>query len=401
MEKNSLIINNALEFGEELTTEANGKGRKFVSRFIEAGLAHYEQFGDVLITKETLDKFIQTMVGCPVIIKHKDITDKNADKERVGVVSKVWFDDKDGWFYCEGVIWDKQAIDLVKNQGWSVSCTYDFESDFKKGTYHGKEYNMEFTNGEFLHLALVPNPRYERATIVMNSKDIDKETMFLEGLKELLSTRVFNSAEDIEFAKELGKLFDCEGENSLGECRVLNYNPNQKRVPKGNPNGGQFAKQDGTSNIKPKLRDYNNFLQIHKAKGLIEKYPKDFLGTTDEEIADFLGIKENKPAIFITPIETVKIYKNNIPHIRHEKDKTRLLGLERAIKTLQNPNVIIQDKKENYYIKFFDKQGKNKAHLQVIKTTKKGGFYKTNFPMSKNKFEKLEGQVIYDLSSKR
>jgi hypothetical protein len=29
------------------------------------------------------------MVGCPVIIKHKDITDKNADKERVGVVSDV------------------------------------------------------------------------------------------------------------------------------------------------------------------------------------------------------------------------------------------------------------------------------------------------------------------------
>ena len=177
---NNLIINNALEFGEELTTEANGKGRKFVSRFIEAGLAHYEQFGDVLITKETLDKFIQTMVGCPVIIKHKDITDDNADKERVGVVSKVWFDEADGWFYCEGIIWNKQAIDLVKNQGWSVSCTYDFESDFKKGTYHGKDYDMEFTNGTFLHLALVPNPRYERATIVMNSKD-DEHWITING----------------------------------------------------------------------------------------------------------------------------------------------------------------------------------------------------------------------------
>lgn len=171
--KNSLIINNAIELGE-LTSEANGKGRKFTSRFIEAGVAHYEQFGDVLITKETLDKFIQTMVGCPVIIKHKDITDQNADKERVGVVSRVWFDENDGWFYCEGVIWDKQAIDLVKNQGWNVSCTYDFESDFKKSIYHGKEIDMEFTGGEFLHLALVPNPRYERATIIMNSKDNEK-----------------------------------------------------------------------------------------------------------------------------------------------------------------------------------------------------------------------------------
>ena len=217
MEKNSLIINNALEFGEDLTAEANGKGRKFVSRFIEAGLAHYEQFGDVLITKETLDKFVQTMVGCPVIIKHKDITDANADDERVGVVSKVWYDQKDGWFYCEGVIWNKQAIDLVKNQGWSVSCTYDFESDFKKGTYHGKDYDMEFTNGEFLHLALVPNPRYERATIVMNSKDTDKELLFLEGLRDILANHKHYSESDLRVVNELSRIFNSEGENSLGE----------------------------------------------------------------------------------------------------------------------------------------------------------------------------------------
>ena len=213
--KNSLIINNAIELGE-LTTEANGKGRKFTSRFIEAGVAHYEQFGDVLITKETLDKFIQTMVGCPVIIKHKDITDKNADKERVGVVSRVWYNEADGWFYCEGVIWDKQAIDLVKNQGWNVSCTYDFESDFKKGTYHGKEIDMEFTGGEFLHLALVPNPRYERATIVMNSQD-DAETIFLSGLKTIIENALDTelSNKDRTVLNGLAEIF--EGENGLGE----------------------------------------------------------------------------------------------------------------------------------------------------------------------------------------
>lgn len=178
--KSNLIINNAVELGDNISVEDKGKGRHFTSRFIEAGLAHYQEFGDVLITKETLDKFIYSMVGCPVIIRHKDITAKNVDKERVGVVSKVWYNELDGWFWCEGIIWDKQAIDLIKNQGWSVSCTYDFESDFKKGTYHGKDYDMEFTGGEFLHLALVDNPRYERANIVVNSKDeINNEDNFI------------------------------------------------------------------------------------------------------------------------------------------------------------------------------------------------------------------------------
>ena len=119
------------------------------------------------------------MVGCPVIIKHKDIDDKNADDERVGVVSKVWFNEFDGWYYCEGIIWDKQAIDLVKNQGWSVSCTYDFDSDKQSKTHNGKKIDMEFTGGEFLHLALVPNPRYERANIVMNAKDKDDDVEWI------------------------------------------------------------------------------------------------------------------------------------------------------------------------------------------------------------------------------
>ena len=167
---NNLVTNSIVELGEVID-DTQGKGRSFVSRFIEAGVAHYREFGDVLITKETLDKFIHTMVGCPVIINHKDITEKNADKERVGVVCEVWFEPLDGWYYCKGIIWDKQAIDLVKNQGWNVSCTYDFESDFIEKTHNGKKIDMEFTNGKFLHLALVNNPRYERANIVVNSRE--------------------------------------------------------------------------------------------------------------------------------------------------------------------------------------------------------------------------------------
>ena len=169
--KTKLEVFNSITFQDDAELAEKGKGQHFTSRFIEPGIAEYKgSFGKILITKDTLDKFIKTIVGVPVIIKHKDITEKNVNKERVGVVSDVWFNEADGWYYCSGILFDRQAIDLVKNQGWSVSCTYDFESDFKKGTYHGLDYDMEFTGGEFLHLALVPNPRYEKANIVMNSK---------------------------------------------------------------------------------------------------------------------------------------------------------------------------------------------------------------------------------------
>jgi len=54
---------------------------------------------------------------------------------------------------------------------------------------------MEFLDGVFTHLALVNNPRYERANIVFNSKTqiVNKETfeqqfvkVFCEALSEVL-----------------------------------------------------------------------------------------------------------------------------------------------------------------------------------------------------------------------
>ena len=170
-DKKQIALNSDIELGEQ---EGNGKGRYFVSRFIEPGIAHYDELGDILITKETLNKFIQTMVGAPVIIDHEDVTDKNVDKLRVGSVSKVWFNEMDGYFYCEGILTDPEAIDLVKNKGWNVSCAYSFQS-VPKEMHNGKKIDLEFVDGEFLHLAIVKNPRYEGANIVVNSNEEFKE----------------------------------------------------------------------------------------------------------------------------------------------------------------------------------------------------------------------------------
>lgn len=87
------------------------------------------------------------------------------------MVEKVWFNPDDGWFWCAGHIDDKTAENLIENKGWSVSCSYDvLLADDEGGTENNIKYDMEFLDGEFTHLALVNNPRYERANIVFNSK---------------------------------------------------------------------------------------------------------------------------------------------------------------------------------------------------------------------------------------
>lgn len=111
------------------------------------------------------------MVGAPVIIKHQDVTDENADELRCGVISKAYFNELDGWYYAEGIIWDTKAQELINNKDWSVSCSYDFLSyNDEGGVENNIKYDKEFTSLNFTHLALVNNPRYERANIVFNSK---------------------------------------------------------------------------------------------------------------------------------------------------------------------------------------------------------------------------------------
>jgi hypothetical protein len=177
--------------------KVEGKGRHFVSRFIEAGAVSYGKAGVLKVTKEALDKFVQSFVACPVIVKHKKLTKDNVDDERVGVVNSVWFDANDAWFYCDGVIYDTDAIRKIEN-GWSVSCTYDMtESTGESGEWHNIHFDDELLNGVFQHLAIVPNPRYEDATIIFNSKDREDDMLF----KLFSGKKIQNSNEEEKMDK--------------------------------------------------------------------------------------------------------------------------------------------------------------------------------------------------------
>lgn len=179
-------------------TLVEGRGRHFRSRFIEAGIVGYGDSGVLKVTKETIDKFVHTLVGCPVIIRHHPVSDDNVDDLRVGVVSNAWFNPDDGWFWCEGIIWDDEAIAKI-GQGWSVSCCYITKGTTgESGEWHNMPYDDELLDGVFEHLAIVPDPRYEEATILLNSKEGKGEML----LKLFNGKKIRNSNEGGEMKKK-------------------------------------------------------------------------------------------------------------------------------------------------------------------------------------------------------
>lgn len=148
--------------------DGNGQeGRPFKSRFLQAGLVKYD-FGVCLLKKETIDKFVNTFVAQPLIINHKDDI---AESDKVGIINNIWFSPEDGWFWCDGIITDEKAVELIE-KGYNVSCQYritDYIDNDEGKLHNANPYDKEILDGVFEHLAIVENPRYEDAFIAVNA----------------------------------------------------------------------------------------------------------------------------------------------------------------------------------------------------------------------------------------
>ena len=239
--KEETIAQNAIY----LDAEVAGKGRQFKSRFLVPGLVKYD-YGVCLLTKENADKFIQDFVGCPVIINHQDVTEKNAKEVSVGNIFSVWFDEKDGYYWCNGIITDKHAIELI-DKGYSVSCQYTITeySDNVTGALHnGNPYDKVIEDGKPEHLAIVNNPRYEGAIIAVNAIMAQNDDKWItikpngedaKGRHLLLKDgetphEAMERAYGIDGAKGQQKLFDTSGDRKTKEDFKREKEEKQKKA---------------------------------------------------------------------------------------------------------------------------------------------------------------------------
>jgi uncharacterized small protein (DUF1192 family) len=151
--------------------------KRFACNFIEPGLVRYKgEDGKpddmVLVTEEALERMAKSFIGKPVVDwDHAEVWPAMiAEGKADGIVSDVW-KGEDGWWHCSFEVWDAEAIRHCESGDWFVSCAYiPTEIDKKGGKHHSIPYTEEVLDGEYTHLALVKNPRYENARIRANSK---------------------------------------------------------------------------------------------------------------------------------------------------------------------------------------------------------------------------------------
>jgi len=276
-----------------METVKNALPKRYRTKFIEPGLADYtaEGFGKVLVSKDALDKMLPSFVGKPVFLEHNDIDAMEAfenGKKTLppGVVSETGYDDGSGWYWADMIIWDEETQNAIDKYGFTVSCAYNVEqADGKGGSYHAIPYDQEVITGEYTHMAIVNNPRYEGATIVRNSKTQGGKMKF-----KLLGKKVENQEPEKKEGKEKEEDEMLNAENSVVKMENGETVPVSEMIQayKNSKNSENVLNQEDEIEVDGETVPVSKLIQAYKSRNNAEP-------PQDEEAEDVVKMQNSAP----------------------------------------------------------------------------------------------------------
>lgn len=151
-----------------------------------AGLCGYGDSGNVYISDSTMYQIMPKLLGISVIITHQG-------QEAVGEVVEVFQNpgDTDQWIGKLSVR-TEEARSLLE-EGWGVSTAYRIVRDTGvSGKWNNIDYTTEVQDVDWLHVAIVENPRYTIAKdgYFLNSKN--DSIVYSQIVKEERKKPMFN-----------------------------------------------------------------------------------------------------------------------------------------------------------------------------------------------------------------
>lgn len=213
----------------------NSKGKIFYGRHMYPGVAEYRpnrnEMFRLLIKEPAIRKMGSTFAGAPLFVHHNENFSSNLNSlrsESDGWVCESFFNEADGTHWAKVILVTDKAIKAQAN-GYGLSNAYDFKRlDETPGVFNGLDYDFEVLDGEYKHLALVPDPRYD--SILLTPEEFKK---YNEEQRAVLK-RVANSNDKREsmvmkkrsktgskFSLSLFKKTKVENSKDLSEMSVL------------------------------------------------------------------------------------------------------------------------------------------------------------------------------------
>lgn len=164
-----------LSFEKGILVNKNAKSlpKVYYGLHMVEGVAEYRPEGEqpyrICILENTIKKMDATFPGKPVFVLHSedDLKDILANIQELadGYVIESFFNQADGKHWAKFIVVSDKGHQAVQN-GWKLSNAYIPQTIPKNGQWHGVDYSQEVTDGNYDHLAIVPNPRYEESIIL-------------------------------------------------------------------------------------------------------------------------------------------------------------------------------------------------------------------------------------------
>lgn len=165
---------------KNIKTNATDFPKFYFVRHMQAGLCGYED-ETILVDNDAMRRLGETFNGKPVYIDHRDVDLDTMKADAVGYVTDTWIDGNDGWLWSKIMVTDDEAHEVLAN-GWAVSNAYIPTEWGDGGLKHNLPYDRRVINGEFTHLALVDNPRYEDAKVYTPSQYEARNNQLMNSL---------------------------------------------------------------------------------------------------------------------------------------------------------------------------------------------------------------------------
>jgi hypothetical protein len=164
----------------------------------------------IFVGESTIKNMDATFSGRPVYVRHvDDVNLDNLQVEADGYVVESFFNKLDGKHWAKFIVVSDKGHEAIRS-GWKLSNAYIPKRFDGGGLWHGVEYAKEVVEGEYEHLALVPNPRYEESIILTpdefktynNEKELELKKLsnsITKGAKSMFNffkkTKVENGAD--------------------------------------------------------------------------------------------------------------------------------------------------------------------------------------------------------------
>lgn len=150
----------------------NSQGKVYYGVHFYPGVAEYHPQGKepyrVFLNEDTIRSMDPSFAGKPIFVEHVDEVDSNLDelrKEADGWVIESFFNAADGKHWVKFIITSELGLRAVQ-RGMRLSNAYFPTQEIQGGLWNGVSYAKEIVAGEFQHLAIVSNPRYEESVIM-------------------------------------------------------------------------------------------------------------------------------------------------------------------------------------------------------------------------------------------